>query len=287
LNGRAIWTITGQTFTDSIRSKWLLVFGAIFFVLATSVTLLNFAADGFDLAAVQQMCDSYCPPNFVSQYLSGFVAVVYPYLPLLTLPMGAALIVEERELGTLQYIMSNPISKADFLLGRMIGMLLATELIVTVGFGIATVLVFGNNLGQYPPFALATGAAFLLNGIMLFLAMIVSALVGRKTTAIGISVIIWLVFTVIATAGNLALYVSLRAGPWASLPTMVLNPVDAAQNYAMLLLGTDIKTTSETGLLITALFGANTGYALATILFGWLIVCFIGAFLLFRHQDVI
>jgi Cu-processing system permease protein len=287
VNGTAIWTITSQTFADSIRSRWLIVFGAIFFVLATSVTLLNFAADGFDLAAVQAACDSYCPPNFVAQYLSGFVAVVYPYIPLLTLPMGAALIVEERELGTLQYIMSNPISKADFLLGRMLGMLLATEVVVTVGFGVATILVFRNDLGQYPPFATATGAAFVLNGIMLFLAMIVSALTRRKTTAIGISVVIWLLFTVIGTAQTFSVYLNLRAGPWASLPAMVLNPVNTAQDWATLLLGQDITTTGATGLIITHLFHAETGLVLGTILLAWLVMCFAIAFLLFRHQDVV
>jgi len=287
LNGRAIWTITTQTFTDSIRSRWLIVFGAIFFVLATSVTLLNFAADGFDLAAVQAMCDSVCPVNFVAQYLSGFVAVVYPYIPLLTLPMGAALIVEERELGTLQYIMSNPISKADFLLGRMLGMLFATEVVVTVGFGVATILVFRNDLTQYPPFATATGAAFVLNGIMLFLSMIVSALTKRKTTAIGISVVIWLLFTVIGTAQTFSVYLNLRAGPWASLPPMLLNPVNTAQDWATLLLGQDIRTTGATGLIITTLFHDSTGLVLASTLIAWLIGCFAIAFLLFRHQDVI
>jgi len=287
MNGSAILTISRQSFVDAITSKWLMTFAAIFFALSASVTLLSFFADGFNLAIAQQLCDSYCPPDLISSYLASFVAAVYPYIPLLSLPMGAALIVEERELGTLQYIMSNPISKADFLLGRMLGMLVATTTVVIAGFAVATIFVFGNDYALYPPFAVAAGAAILLNGIMLFLAMIVSALTRRKATAIATAVILWLTFTVVGNAGNLSEYLSLKLGPWSTLPVMVLNPIDASQNWAMLGLHQDLTGATITGLMITELFQQYTTYVLAGILFSWVLVCFLGAFLLFRHQDVV
>jgi ABC-type transport system involved in multi-copper enzyme maturation permease subunit len=182
--------------------------------------------------------------------------------------------------------MSNPISKADFLLGRMLGMLSATTVVVVSGFAVATIFVFGNDYALYPPFATAAGAAVLLNGIMLFLAMVVSALTRRKATAIAVSIIIWLVFTAVANAGNLSEYIALKLGPWSTLPVMVLNPIDASQNWAMLGLHQDLNGATITGLMITELFQQDTTYVLAGILFSWVFVCFAGAFLLFRHQDV-
>ncbi|TLX97566.1 MAG: hypothetical protein E6K90_10260, partial [Thaumarchaeota archaeon] len=102
MNVSAVWAILTYTFKDAIRAKWLLVFAVVFFLLAVNIPMLVL------LAA------RYLPPNYLQVYLTTLVGLAFPFIPLLPLPMGAATIVDERESGTLQYVMSNPISKVDF-----------------------------------------------------------------------------------------------------------------------------------------------------------------------------
>ena len=68
--------------------------------------------------------------------------MTFPLIPLLALPMGAVSIVDERESGTLQYLLSNPVTKGEFFLGRAVGLLLATTSVIIIGFGAASVVVY-------------------------------------------------------------------------------------------------------------------------------------------------
>jgi len=281
MNLTAIRQISSQTFKDSIRAKWLLVFSAVYFFMAINIPIL------IVLGAVGAVAAGDIGANPVQAYLTTFVSFAYPYIPLLTLPMGAAIIVDERESGTLQYIMSNPISKSDFLLGRLIGMLVATTLVIMFGFGIATVFVYGTDYSLYPPLILSSLAAAALNWIVLGLAMIISVMSKRKSTAIGIAIFVWLGLTVITNLGELAVYVNLKAGAWASMLPALLNPIDTAQNYAVLALGNDLRSFSSTGMISTYLLGANTGLVLGSVLTAWLVGVICICFLIFRHQDVI
>ncbi|HYC26635.1 MAG TPA: ABC transporter permease subunit, partial [Nitrososphaerales archaeon] len=96
MNFRAISAIFGQTFKEAIRTKWLISFTIVFLLLAINIPVLVLLVGG------------YLPPNYLSVFLTNLVAVSFPFLPLLALPMGSTVIVDEKESGTLEYMMSNP-----------------------------------------------------------------------------------------------------------------------------------------------------------------------------------
>src|SRR5215472_13761808 len=110
MNARAIYAIFIQTFKEAIRTKWLIMFTVVFLLLAVNIPTLALLIGG------------YLPENYVSAFLADLVAVSFPFLPLLALPMGSTSIVDERESGTLEYIMSHPISRLEFILGKLSGM---------------------------------------------------------------------------------------------------------------------------------------------------------------------
>ena len=270
-----MWAILTYTFKDAIRAKWLLVFAVVFFLLAVNIPMLVL------LAA------RYLPPNYLQVYLTTLVGLAFPFIPLLPLPMGAATIVDERESGTLQYVMSNPISKVDFLLGRMGGMLAATTAVILLGFGVASLMVYNIDVGRYAPVLTATSLAALLNAIMLGLAMVISILTKRKSTATGIAIFMWFLFTVLSDLGFLSIVLNLKAGAAATLPVILLNPVETSRIFAVLSLGGAADQLGSTGLIISYYLGDSAFSILGGTLFAWLAVFFILAFLLFRRQDVV
>src|SRR5438445_13080098 len=101
------------------------MFTSFFFLLAITIPILF-------LIFVR-----YLPPNYLDVYLTYLITLSFPFLPLLALPMGAVSIVDERESGVLQYMLSNPVSRMDFFLGRYLGIVLSPSALIVLGYGLA------------------------------------------------------------------------------------------------------------------------------------------------------
>ncbi|MDA4120256.1 MAG: ABC transporter permease, partial [Thaumarchaeota archaeon] len=122
MNVKGVWGILAFTYREAIRTKWLIIFGIIFFLLAVNIPNLY-------LAATANLAEDYLPSN-----LGDLLSITFPLIPLLALPVGAVTIVEERESGTLQYLLSNPVTKSEFYLGKAVGLLCATTTVIIIGF---------------------------------------------------------------------------------------------------------------------------------------------------------
>lgn len=227
----------------------------------------------------------YLPPNYLSVYLGTFVTIAFPFIPLLALPMGAVAIVDEKESGTLQYALSNPITKTEFLLGRTLGLLIATSSVVIVGFGVASVLVYNVDIRGYSGVLQAMLLAALLNLSMLGLALTISVLSRRKSTALGISILAWFLLTVVSNLGFFSVILNLRSGIWGTVP-ILLDPAETARLLAVIVM----KQTSQlgsTGVVVNYWLGSNALAALTTSLTIWIIAPFVAAFVIFKRQDLV
>src|SRR5690242_17461037 len=98
-----------QTFKEAIRSKWLIMFSVLFFFLA------------FNVPAAALLLLRLLNENYNSTFIGSMITVSFPILPLLSLPLGSTSVVEERESGVLQYLLSTRISRVRFLLARFLG----------------------------------------------------------------------------------------------------------------------------------------------------------------------
>jgi ABC-type transport system involved in multi-copper enzyme maturation permease subunit len=274
LNASGVWAIISYTFKESIRARWLLIFSAVFFLLAINVPTLVF------LAA------RYLPPDYVATYLTSVISLSFPFIPLLALPMGAAAIVDERESGTLQYVLSNPISKSEFFLGRAVGLLLATTAVILLGFGLASIFIYNLNFSLYGGVLTTMLIAGGLNIIMLALALVISTLARRKATATGLSIFVWFFLTVLSDIGVLSFVVNLRSGAEAVVPVVLLNPVEMSRILAIINLGGGYAELGATGVILQYYLGASMGLVLLVGLLVWITVLFAIGFMVFRHQDL-
>jgi len=267
--------LTISTFKEAIRAKWLVVFTVVFFFLVINIPILGlFAA-------------RYLPPEYLQQYLPTFLGVLFPYIPLLALPMGSGTVVEERESGTLQYMMSNPISKAEFLAGRMVGMLLATTLVVVAGLGVAALVAQSIQSTTSAALLSITLVATTLNAVMLMVAFVISILAKRKSTAMGVAIFMWFFFTVLTDIGLLGIILNLTAGSWAAISVILLNPVETSRILAVIAGGGGVSDLGANGITIRYYMGSSAVPILSLVLMVWLVVSFAVAFLLFRHQDTV
>ncbi|MDA4127096.1 MAG: ABC transporter permease [Thaumarchaeota archaeon] len=274
MNPRAIAVVTFHTFKDAARTKWLWVFAATFFLLALNLPILVL------------LTFRYLPPNYLDIYLSALVTLSFPFLPLLSLPIGALAVVEERESGILSHMLSTPMSKSDLLLGKLFGLLLATTAVVMLGYGAAAGLTFTTRVSRYGDVLDVGFAAAFLNAIMVCLSLLISVLARRKATALGVAIFFWFFFSVFTNLGLLTVILNLTVGPAATVQVLFVDPVELARLMAVIILGTGDQLGS-TGLTWVHVYGASAVPAILAVMTVWFVGLFAGAVLIFRRQDVV
>jgi ABC-type transport system involved in multi-copper enzyme maturation permease subunit len=273
MNALGVWGILTFTYKESIRTKWVLIFGVIFFLLAVDIPDLYLSAAG------------NLPPEYLSQNLSDLLSVTFPLIPLLALPMGAVSIVDERESGTLQYLLSNPVTKGEFFLGRSVGLLLATTSVIILGFGAASIVVYSTGISNYFSVIMIMAFAGMLNAVMLGIALIISEFSKRKATAMGIGIMVWFLLAVVSSLDQLVISVNLRAGPEAALSVVLLDPIETARELTVYGANLGVGQLSVSDLVAMHVWGGNVyPYTFLSVVV-WIVITFTIGFMVFRHQD--
>ena len=251
---RVIGAIVSQTFWESIRAKWLIMFTLVYFLVTINVPFL--------ILIIERLL----PPSTLNSYLVYLGTTSYPYLPLLSLPLGALSIVEEKESGTLQYLLSNPLSRMQFLAGRFIGLTISTSMVITAGYLIA-VLVAANVQAR-----VLNGLEFIvilslsLNIIFLSIAIIISTMSRRKVTALSIAIFLWFLLVLISDfGGSFGVIVTIANGTKVALVAALLNPIETAGLISEIHLNAYGAELVGTGEIIENAFGAGQGVWIMTI----------------------
>jgi len=268
------WGVLSFTFREAIRTKWLMVLAVAFFLIATNLV---------------GMLASYIhvlPPRFGVLTLNEQVLVTFPFVPLIALLVGATSIVDDRESGAMQYLLSNPITKSDFFLGRIAGLLLATSVVIFIGFGGAAILNLAFGSAQFYAVAILALTASLLNAVMLALALIISEVSKRKTTAIGIAMFFWFLLTTVSGLDTLTYAVYWRESAGAEVSLVLLDPVETSR-----IVGVEAAHLNETlsfgqsDFLAKHFLGADLLSVTILSVLLWLVFLTIVGYLVFRHQD--
>jgi Cu-processing system permease protein len=279
---RAILALSVFSFKEAIRAKWLITFSAIYFLILINVPFLILIADG-SLAA-----------SALNSYVVYLGSVSFPFLPLLSLPLGALTIVEEKESGTLQYLLCTRLTRMQFLLGRYLGMLAATSLVVAGGFLLAGLVVLNVDSSIFSGLGFELGLSLVLNLIMLSLALTISTLSKRKVTALSISIFTWFLLVLLSDFGaSFGLIVTLPNGTFVEVLAALANPVESAALISEISLnayGPQLGPTAE--ILKNYFGGPNAGAHAALMLMGyslvaWTALTFCLMLLLFRSIDLV
>ena len=250
--------IAGKEVRDGLTNRWLIAYSILLGGLGFAAT-----ATGLDSAsglAIQAFGRTTATLMNLCLLLSPLVAVV----------MGAALIAGEQERGTLEHLLAQPLTRAELLLGKYLGLLAALTAATVAGFvpaGLAITLAAGPTvLGHYllfPTIAALAGAAMAAVGVLIS--------VGSRSAvhAQGTAIFTWFAFVLLydlVLMGSLA--VSGMPAQWLAV-ALVGNPVDAARVLGVLALEPDLYLLGPAGaFLTTTLSPAGT----ASLLLGTLIV---------------
>ena len=274
----AIALCARQELVLAFRSRWTQTFAVAFAVLALTVAVSGYVLSGG--SGVQDF----------SRTAASLVQLVILLVPLTALLLGVLTLASDR--GNAELLFSQPVSRAAILLGRVLGLYQALISAQAIGFGAAGLVIYARaGEDGVVGFLVVVAAAFVLTGVCLGLAALIAAgnIGRRRSRALAVALVVWLVLVVLADLAALGAASLLRSGPASRLliSAAIVNPVGAVRTAALLLIeGTAAFGSASLALLRFSGGPFRAGLLLAASLVLWLVLPFWAASRRLSRADI-
>jgi Cu-processing system permease protein len=273
---RPVLTIARRELMEAIRSRWVVLSGTLFGILALALSVFGMRSvgavgfGGFSRTAI------------------GLLNLALYLVPLLALLLSINSMAAEREEGSLEVLLAQPIARHSIVLGKFCGLAAALAGALCGGFGLA-----GLVLGLASADADAGGYILLLlrsiglGLVFLSLGLWIASAAATRLRALTWGLLLWFATVLLydlVIVGTTALFggAALRAALGLLLAA---NPVDLVRVGTLIHLG----GADSFGLTAQALIGflrGPSGSALLTLaLLAWIALPLLGAVRTFSRRD--
>ncbi len=271
-----VLTLIQKELRDAFRNRWFLLYAIAF--AALSLALAWFSVSG---------AGSFGVAGF-GRTTAGLINLILLIVPLMGLTLGAMSLASEREKGTLIYLMAQPISSSELLLGKFVGLALALTAALLIGFGLTGVLmVFVGGGGDFGVYLTLLVLSVLLAVASLSLGFLISAAVKRAATAVGLALFLWLVLVYFGDLGLMGTAVVMQMDVEQLLALALINPLQVFKVAAVLDLRDNLEVLGPAGIYAFRTYGAALWPLLVALLLTWIVVPFAAAMLAFKKRGVL
>ncbi|MFO0982493.1 MAG: ABC transporter permease [Planctomycetota bacterium] len=252
---QVIRLLAARELRASFRGRWFLVGASAFGLLAIAVAELGMAgAERWGISALDRTA-------------AALMNLVLLFVPLLTLPLGAASFSGEAEDGTLPYLVAQPVTRAEVFVGKLAGLMLAMSLSLVLGFGVAAMYIGMRGHVGFATFAALALGAWLLGVVTVSLGVLLSVLARSRVRSLAAAIAAWLSLVFLCDFGVLAIAASQALGPTALFGLAVANPLQAVKTLCALAISERLEVLGPVGVHAVQLLGRA---ALAGLLLGML-----------------
>ena len=268
----AVGAIMKKEVRDAVSSRWLLLYAAAFAVLALGLSYLgqrNLGSVGFE--------------NF-SRTTASILNLCLLLAPLIALSLGAGTIAGERDRGNLTYLLSQPLSRWELLVGKYAGLVTAISVATIAGFGLAGVVIasFAHSM-DVTTYVLLLVLVVALVAVMTGLGVIASVVSSNRVQALGIAMLVWFFAVLFFDLVLIGTVSSTSLGGTGLLAVVMLNPVEIVRILAIIHLEPDLQILGPFGsYLMEELGTAGATAVLSAALVAWVVLPVGAAVVLFH-----
>ena len=249
-----------REFRDALASKWFLLYTLAFTILAVGVSYLSLSGVG-----------SHGFAGF-GRTAAGLLNLIMLVVPLMALSAGAGSIAGERERGTLLYMLAQPVSRPQVLLGKYLGLAAALVCSLCIGFGVsAGVLAWragGVGVGSY---AMLVGFTAMLALAMLSLGILISVVSRRSSVATGIALFVWLTLVFVSDLGLMASSVLFKLRVQEVFSLAIVNPLQSFKMGVIVNMNASLDVLGPVGAYASHTLGDALPWILGGTLVAWII----------------
>lgn len=271
---KSILTLVTHELRGSLRNLWFALYALVFALLALALSLLSLSGMGtFGFAGFGRTSAS-------------LINLVLLIVPLMGLTIGAQSLAGEREQGTLAYLLAQPVSRAEVLIGKLLGLSAALLAALLVGFGLAAALLAWQGgivaVGQY---SLLVGFSLLLALVSLSLGLAISAWSRSSALAIGLALLVWLLLVFLGDLGLMGTAVVMKLDIQTLFALTLANPLQVFKIATVYGLRTTLEVLGPAGVYATRTYGAQLVPLLVGVLVLWVVLPMLVAYARFRLEN--
>lgn len=267
-------TIVGRELRAGVRSRWFLLYLLVFLLLSIAFSVV--AAAGTELTG---------QPGF-GRTAAGLLNLMLLMVPLLGLTIGAQALVADRQDGSLDYLLAQPVSPAEVFVGKYLGAALALLLILVFGFGLSAVaMAVRGTTGSLSGFLVLVALTLLLGLAMLSVGYLISSGSPQTAAALGLALTLWLGFVIVGDLGLMGSALVMDLSPGTLLVASLANPLDAYKLVAVQTLQASLDVLGPAGIYATRRFGSTLPALLLGLLALWVVVPLPIGYWLFKRTD--
>lgn len=254
-----VMALSQREIADALRNRWFVAYAGAFVVLSVALALLVINSAG------------YSGISGFGRTSAGLVNLVLLLAPLMGLSLGAQALANEREQGTLGYLLAQPVSAFEVFISKFIGLAIAVTAAIVSGFALSTLTINALSDGRgMTTFFRLTGLTVLLALASLSIGYLISALSRRTSTALGIAIVVWLVLVLIGDLGLMGTAVIMKLSPGELLGLTLLNPLEVYRIASIDLLRDSLELLGPSGLVAHRWFGGAIGAVLTGLMLLWI-----------------
>jgi Cu-processing system permease protein len=276
MEARILTTIASHELKVYVRHRWVVTFAVVF-------AALDLAIAYFGMVTAGQVGFQ----GFTRTSASLLNLILY-LLPIVCLTLGALSFTGEK--GAAELLFSQPVTRREILLGKVLGLFGAVAAATCFGFGLAG-LVIASQAGWRGAtrYAALVGLALLLAMVFLGLGAMAGILARSRARAFGLVLLLWFFFVLfydLVAIGFTFLLRERTANLFVFL-SLFGNPVDMVRVAGLMALdGTSVFGAAGAALLKFLGGAVRGGLALLAALFVWIIAPLLIADRALRRQDI-
>lgn len=246
---------------EALRSRWFFLYALAFAALGIGVSFVSaLGAGGTGLSGF-------------GRTTAGLINLVLLVVPLMALTAGAAAIASDRERGMLQYLLAQPVSRIEVILGKYIGLAGALLACLCLGLGLCASLLAWKGMATRPDSILRLAAlSFALALAMLSLGMLVSVLARKASVAVGTSIFLWLTLVFVTDLGLMAGAVALRLRVQDLFTLALINPLQVFKMWSLHSVDATLDVLGPAGLYALDEFGGALPWLFGGCLAAWVLI---------------
>lgn len=258
---RNVLTVGWRELRDAVRSRWFVLYTLAFAALGLAVSFVSAAAGGG------------AGLSGFGRTTAGLINLVLLVVPLMALTSGAASIASDRERGMLQYLLAQPVSRFEVLLGKYVGLAGALLACLCLGLGTCAGILAWQGQATRPEGMLwLAGLSFALALGMLSVGMLISVLARKASVAVGTAVFVWLMLVFVTDLGLMAGALALRLRIEELFALALASPLQVFKMWSLHAVDATLDVLGPAGLYAAEEFGPRLHLMFGACMLAWVVL---------------
>ncbi len=272
---RIITTLLKKEINDSLNNRWFVLYTAAFTGLALLLSWLSLSSGGIGYSGFAGF----------GRTAASLVNLVLLVAPLMALTIGAGSLAGERERGTLSFLLSQPVNRAEVLVGKYLGLAASMLGTLALGFGLSGIIIAWRG-GQTDAraYSLLVAFAFALSLGMLSLGFLISVLARKTAVATGVALFMWLVFVFIGDLGLMGTALAFKLPITTLFYLALINPLHVFKMSALISINATLDVLGPAGIYAMQTYHDNLTWLFLGALLVWIVLPLFVTYLIFNRR---